>query len=54
LGNCTWRIRLLRDVIDTDASLSALENHFHGRMAAKRNSGKSSIARLKMRPTRTA
>ena len=39
LGNWIWRMRPCRPVTDRVASLSVVVNHFHGRMAAKMNSG---------------
>ncbi len=38
LGNWIWRMRLWRPVTDRVASLSVVENHFHGRIAAKMKS----------------
>jgi hypothetical protein len=38
-GNWIWRIRLWRFTTDTVASLRVVANHFHGRIAANRNSG---------------
>ena len=39
LGNLTCLMIRSRDVTDTIPSFTADENHFHGRIAAKTNSG---------------
>jgi hypothetical protein len=52
-GNWIWRMSPVRFVTEIVASLRVVLNHFQGRIAANRKSGKSGVARRKMMATRT-